>query len=126
MCMQKKILIVEDDVTTSEMLKMLIQKAGYDVVAEKNGLKVYEVAKEIHPDLILLDAVLPGLDGYSIQKKLYGDPETKTIPIIMMTAHAQLDQVFAGKDNVVGFIHKPFDINELQGKIRAGTKDQLP
>ena len=81
------------------MLKMLLTKGGYEVVVEKNGLKIYEIVKEIHPDVVLLDAVLPGLDGYSIQKKLFAD-----------------------KENVVGFISKPFNITELQDKIRFATK----
>lgn len=117
----KKILIVEDDVTTGEMLRMFFSKAGYEVLFEKNGLKIYELVKETWPDVILLDAVLPGMDGHSIQKKLFQDPETRKIPIVMMTAHTQLDQVFAGKENVAGFVAKPFNITELKDKINAAA-----
>ncbi len=118
----KKILVVEDDLSTLEMIRMLLSKNGFEILTEKNGLKIYEIAKETLPDVILLDAMLPGLDGYSIQKKLFNDKETRGIPIIMMTANSQLEQVFSDKENVVEFLPKPFNVNDLREKIDRAIK----
>ncbi len=121
----KKILIVEDDVSTLEMLRMLLSKNGYEVWIEKTGLNIVNVVKKFKPDLVLLDAVLPDEDGYSLQKKLYKDKETEHIPIIMMTAHPQFDQVFAGKENVAEFLTKPFNVDELRNKVASTLMKRL-
>ncbi len=118
----KKILVVEDDLSTLEMLRVFLSKGGYEVMIERSGTKIYELVKEKMPDVILLDAVLPGMDGYTIQKKLFNDPATQSIPIIMISANLQLEQVFVGKENVLDFLHKPFNVNDLRDKISKVIK----
>ena len=118
----KKILIVEDDNSVAELVRLFLEQNDYEVLVERNGLNILEVARKIHPDLILLDAVLPEMDGRTVQKMLYNDSETSKIPIIMMTAYSQLEQAFADKENVAGFIVKPFNNDELRRKIREALK----
>ena len=115
----KKILVVEDDVLTAELLKTYLLPKGYEVVHVSNGLKTLETAKTQRPDLILLDVMLPGLDGHTVQMKLLEEKETSEIPIILMTAKTQLEQVFVNAKNVVGLIAKPFNIKELNEKIKS-------
>ena len=118
----KRILIVEDDASTVEMLEMLFSKSNYAVRVQRNGLSVSEMAKEYCPNLILLDGVLPGLDGHSVQKKLLEDEETKKIPVIMISAKAQFEQVFVNEENVVGFITKPFSLADLREKVQTAMR----
>ena len=118
----KRILIVEDDISTVEMLEMFFSKSNYSVRVLRSGLGVCELAKKYRPDLILLDGVLPGLDGHSVQKKLLEDEETKKIPVIMISAKAQFEQVFVNEENVVGFITKPFSLADLREKVQTAMR----
>ena len=115
----KKILLVEDDASTAELIKALLLPSGYEVIHVENGSGAVRMAKEQSPNLILLDVMLPGLDGYSIQAELLTDEETKGIPIILMTIKTQLEPIFADASNVAGFLSKPFNITELQAKIKS-------
>ncbi len=115
----KKILIVEDDASTADFIKTFLSYQGFEVRHTHEGSSVMETARNFKPDLILLDVMLPGMDGHSIQVKLLEDEVTRKIPILLVTARMELEQIFSDAENVVGLIAKPFDPRELLKKIKS-------
>lgn len=114
-----KILVVEDELMIADLIKMVLTPRGYEIFHTSDGSKALEMVREHQPQLILLDVMLPGLDGYSIQNTLSSDEELKKIPIIMMTSKTQMEDVFKTASNVVGFIAKPFTVKDLTEKVKA-------
>ncbi|MCG3203873.1 MAG: Response regulator SaeR [Elusimicrobia bacterium] len=117
-----KILVVDDEKDVVELLKFLLEKDGYVVSTAYNGREALAAAKEIIPDLILLDVMMPEMDGYTVQTQLLEFPATKNIPIIILTAKGQLRDVFAMSANVKAYIEKPFDPKTLRLKISESIK----
>jgi pilus assembly protein CpaE len=118
--MAEKILIVDDDLDTLRLVGLMLQRQGYQISAANNGEQGLEKALQERPDLILLDLMMPGMDGYEVARRLRSNPTTTTIPILMFTAKTQLD------DKVVGFeagaddyLTKPTHPSELQAHVRA-------
>lgn len=118
--MVDKILIVDDDVDTLRLVGLMLQRQGYQITAANNGEQGLAKAAEERPDLILLDVMMPGMDGYEVTRRLRSDPATSSIPILMFTAKTQLD------DKVVGFemgaddyLTKPTHPTELQAHVRS-------
>jgi DNA-binding response OmpR family regulator len=87
--MVQKILIIEDDTSIIQQYKMKFEEAGYEVVEATTGISGIELAKSEHPDLILLDVIIPQNDGFAVLKNLKEDSSTKDIPIILLTNLAQ-------------------------------------
>ena len=117
--MVKKILIVEDDVDIVEVIGIALQKEGYEIYKAYNG--VVALNKLItKPDLILLDLMLPELDGNSVNLRLKENPDTKNIPVIVMTGKGQLKELFDLKEgaNISAYLEKPFPIKVLIEKIK--------
>jgi CheY-like chemotaxis protein len=118
--MAEKILIVDDDLDTLRLVGLMLQKIGYQISAASNGEQGLAKALEERPDLILLDVMMPDMDGYEVTRRLRKNPATVSIPILMFTAKTQLD------DKVVGFevgaddyLTKPTHPTELQAHIKA-------
>ena len=82
---QKRVLLVEDDIFIAEIYALSLQKTGFKVIVAEDGEKGVQMAKENHPDLILLDLLLPKLSGLEVLKILKNDPELKDIPVIIIT-----------------------------------------
>lgn len=95
---KKKILIVEDEPSLLEMYKLYFERAGYEVIISENGLNTLDVAIEKKPNLILLDILMPKVDGWEVLKQLKSDPETKLIPVIVFSNLAQSDEIQKGLD----------------------------
>jgi DNA-binding response OmpR family regulator len=95
--MPEKILIIDDDVDTLRLVGLMLQRQGYQISAAPNGSQGLTKALEERPDLILLDVMMPDMDGYEVTRRLRKNPATATIPILMFTAKTQLD------DKVTGF-----------------------
>ncbi len=108
----KKILVVDDDLSILEALKIGIESEGHVVIAISDGEKTYETARKFTPDLILLDYLLSGKDGQEIIEELRSENDTKKIPIIMLSAHpsAEKSAKASGADE---FISKPFEFDNL-------------
>lgn len=113
-----KILVCDDEKDVVELISFLLEKDGYDVITAKNGREALEVVAKNIPDLILLDVMMPEMDGYTVQTRLQEDPNTKSIPIIILTAKGQMRDVFAMSSNVVAYMEKPFDPKSLRQKIQ--------
>lgn len=117
-----KILVVDDERDVVELLKFLLEKDGYTVVTAYNGREALTVTNQNQPDLILLDVMMPEMDGYTVQTQLLDNPKTKDIPIIILTAKGQLRDVFAMSANVKAYIEKPFDPKTLRSKIQESLQ----
>lgn len=109
----KKIVIVEDHLETAEMIKMVLKPRGYELYHTPDGERAIELIRQNQPDIILLDVMLPGMDGYSIQSALLEDPELKNIPILIMTSKPKTEEIFQTATNVLGFIEKPFVVKDF-------------
>lgn len=112
-----KILVTDDEKDVVELLKFLLEKDGHKVTTAHNGKDALAIAVKELPELILLDVMMPEMDGYTVQTRLLEDPKTKDIPIIILTAKGQLRDVFAMSANVKAYIEKPFDPKTLRQKI---------
>ena len=117
--MGKKILIVDDEAQLVEMMKMRLEAAGYSVIAAYDGQEGLNKARKEKPDLIILDLMLPKMDGYKVCGLLKNDARYSKIPIIMFTARAQDEDVRLGKDlGAEDYVIKPFEPKLLLDKIR--------
>ena len=117
--MEKQILIVDDEPDMVDMLKIRLEAAGYSTIAAGDGQEALRLAREGKPDLIILDLMLPKLDGYKVCRLLKFDKKYKHIPIIMFTARAQDSDIKLGKDiGADAYVTKPFDAQVLMGKVR--------
>lgn len=111
---KKKILAVDDEKHIVRLVEVNLQRAGYEVETAYDGREALEKVKKSKPDLIVLDVMMPHLDGFSVLKALKQDPETKSIPVIMLTAKAQDADVFRGwQSGVDSYLTKPFNPLEL-------------
>ncbi|OVE76142.1 hypothetical protein BVX98_06540 [bacterium F11] len=117
-----KILVVDDEKDVVELLKFLLEKDGYVVTTASNGREALDMVQKESPDLILLDVMMPEMDGYTVQTQLLENPQTKDIPVIILTAKGQLKDVFAMSANVQAYIEKPFDPKSLRSKIQEAIQ----
>lgn len=114
------IYIVEDDRNIQEIESYALGSAGYDVRCFDDGVAFSAAMKEVLPDLILLDIMLPGEDGLSILKRLRSDNETRNLPIIMVTAKStEIDTVKGLDQGADDYITKPFGVMELMSRVKA-------
>lgn len=118
--MPETILIVDDDIDTLKLVGLILQKQGYDVrVASSSAQALTMIQSEI-PDLVLLDIMMPEVDGYEVARQLRADPQTAEIPIIMFTAKTQLDDKVAGFEaGADDYLTKPTQPRELLAHIKA-------
>ncbi len=112
--MAKKILVVDDERHIVRLVEVNLQRTGYDVVTAYDGLEAIEQTKAEKPDMIILDVMMPRMDGFEVLKELRGNAETKDIPVIMLTAKAQDADIFKGwSSGVDSYLTKPFNPREL-------------
>lgn len=113
------ILIVDDEPANQEMLAHLLQPEGYRILGASTGMEALDLIAEDSPQLILLDVTMPGLDGYAVASLLKADPNTASIPIIMVTAHAGRGARVVGLNTgAEDYLTKPVDAAELLLKVR--------
>lgn len=118
--MPEKILIVDDDVDTLRLVGLMLQRQGYLIVAASNGEQGLAKAFEEKPDIILLDVMMPDMDGYEVSRRLRKNPATENTPILMFTAKTQLDDKVTGfESGADDYLTKPTHPTELQAHIRA-------
>jgi DNA-binding response OmpR family regulator len=114
----KRILIVEDDPSVLRATSYILEKEGYDVITAQNGLEGLKKAREDNPDLLILDVMLPGIDGFEICHNLRGEPETADLPILMFSAKGQeSDKATGMKMGANDYLTKPVDRIVLLDKV---------
>lgn len=112
--MARKILVVDDERHIVRLVEVNLQRAGYDVVTAYDGVEALEKVKADKPDMIVLDVMMPRMDGFEVLQNLQADPECSEIPVIMLTAKAQDADIFKGwQSGVSSYLTKPFNPREL-------------
>jgi len=117
--MPKKILIVEDNELMVEVMTYILMNCGYDVISLKNGNDVFGSIKTGRPDLIILDAKLPGMDGREICQLIKLNKTTHNLPVIMCSGDDNIDDALKQNGAPNDILHKPFDISGLIEMVRG-------
>jgi len=113
----QKILVIEDEKNISDLLELYLEKEGYETMAAADGVKGIEAFRSFHPDLVLLDIMLPIMDGWSVLKKIREDGKT---PVIMLTAKGELaDKIQGLEGGADDYVTKPFETKEVVARIHA-------
>ncbi|ADB30889.1 two component transcriptional regulator, winged helix family [Kribbella flavida DSM 17836] len=112
-----RILMVEDDAVIREATQLTLERHGYDVTTAEDGLEAIETFEKVHPDAVMLDVMLPGLDGISVCRRIR---ETSLVPIVMVSARGDaLDVVLGLEAGADDYVTKPFDTQVLVARLRA-------
>ena len=116
---QKTILCIEDESEMIDLMRLILERRGFRFVGAEGGQKGLDLLKEIHPDLVLLDLMMPGVDGWEVYRQIKADDELKDIPVIVVTAKAQsIDKVLGLHiARVDDYITKPFGPQQLVESI---------
>lgn len=121
----ESILIIEDNVTNLKLAQLLLKKSGYHIITATDANEALALLKDFHPQLILMDLQLPGMDGFQLTKLLKNNPHTKDILIIALTAYAMKgDKDRALNAGCDGYVTKPFDTRELPATIESFLKNK--
>ena len=124
-----KILVIDDDVAINELIKVNLELMGYKVFQAYDGTTGFALCKQELPSVVVLDVMMPEVDGFTVAQRIRKNDSTKDIPIIMLTALSQLnDKVNGFNIGVDDYLVKPFEMEELQVRIRALLKrsNQIP
>lgn len=113
-----KILVAEDERDIRELIAFTLTFAGHTIIQAANGEEAVELAQQVNPDLILTDVRMPKMTGYEVCKTLRGIPATANIPIVILSAKGQDDEIEAGKDaGATDYILKPFATDKLMQRV---------
>ena len=118
--MKRKILIVDDERDIVVVLKLALEKEGYEVVEAYDGIEALGKVAAVKPDLILLDIMMPRMDGYTMKLKLKENPETADIPVIIITGRGLLKEIIKQTEDVAisAYLEKPFTVAALLNNIK--------
>jgi len=118
--MADKVLIVDDDVQTLRLVSLMLERQGYKILSASTGAQAIHVARTEHPDVIVLDIMMPDMDGYEITRSLRENPVTANVPILMFTAKAQVEDKVSGYEaGADDYLTKPIHPAELTAHLRA-------
>jgi two-component system, cell cycle response regulator DivK len=129
--MKARILLIEDNEQNRYMLTFLLEQHGHEVITAVSGALGLELAAKVHPDLVLLDIQLPGMDGYTVAKSLKSDPMLKSTPIVAVTSYAMVgDRERVLATGAEGYIEKPINpdtfVNEVESFLRLPGEEVTP
>ncbi len=120
-----KILVVDDEPNIAELIRFILEKENYTVVSALDGLAGLAVARENRPNLIILDVMLPGKDGFEVCRTLKANPGTAMIPIVMLSARSELiDKILGLEIGADDYVTKPFSPRELLARIKANLRQR--
>lgn len=112
------IIVIEDDADNMELIKFLLNKAGYDVLSAMDGYQGLELIRSQTPDLVLLDLAIPGIDGWHVARQIRQDEKTASIPIVAVSAHIlPRDRQEAIQAGCNGFLNKPLDVVNFSANV---------
>ncbi len=121
-----RIVIIDDDADLRELIKVTLEfTAGWEVVTAADGPEGIAAVRRSTPDAVVVDLMMPGMDGYEVCRQLRQDPETAEIHLVLLTARRQLDQAQFESAGSVGVIFKPFELDDLAPRILelCGSRD---
>jgi class 3 adenylate cyclase/CheY-like chemotaxis protein len=113
------VLVVDDLAPNVRLLEAVLSPKGFRVATASSGAEALEVLSSEHPDLVLLDILMPGMDGYEVCRRIRQDPETAFLPVIMITASGEEEKIRAIESGADDFVNKPFDQAELLARVRS-------
>jgi len=114
------ILIVDDSPTEVHVMQKALERHGYRTAVAADGAEGIRLARQMHPDLIFMDIVMPGMNGYQATRTLVNDPDTRAIPIVMVTSKGQeADRVWGLRQGAVDYLIKPVSPDQLVEKAQA-------
>jgi twitching motility two-component system response regulator PilH len=114
-----KVLVVEDSVTQREMITDLLKGSGLDVTVASDGVEALEQIEDIRPDLVVLDIVMPRMNGYEVCRQIKSNPKTQNIPVVMCSSKGEeFDRYWGMKQGADAYIAKPFQPTELVGTVK--------
>ncbi|MGE5629302.1 MAG: response regulator [Solirubrobacterales bacterium] len=117
---EEKILVVEDEAHIRELISFNLKNQGYNIIETDNGMDAIKIIKETNPDLVLLDIMLPGIDGFEVCKEVRRNSEVSDTPIIMLTAKGEeFDRVLGLELGADDYVTKPFGVRELMARVKA-------
>jgi len=117
---QSKILVVEDDYDIAQLLAITMKKAGYEVAVTENGYEALNSIRRHPPDLVILDLMLPGIDGFEVCKEMKRDPKTAEVSVLIVTARGEeIDRIIGLELGADDYVVKPFSPRELLLRVRA-------
>ncbi|UPT73114.1 MAG: response regulator [Elusimicrobiota bacterium] len=119
--MAKKVLVIDDEPEMLSLVKYTLEHGGFEVHTCDNGRHAWDEIAKVKPDVLVLDVMLPGIDGYSLQLKIAQEPTTKDLPIIVLTALEPSKTLFQKFPQVVGFMTKPFKTEELLKTVQDAS-----
>jgi DNA-binding response OmpR family regulator len=123
----KSILIAEDEPDTANLLQFHLQRRGYHTTVASDGLNALNLSFERHPDLVILDLMLPKMHGFEVCRMLKASPTTRHIPVFMLTAAASTENKVQGFSlGANDYMTKPFEVPELMARIESLLKPSLP
>jgi len=129
----RRVLVIDDEQSIRALCRVNLVASGFNVLEAEDGVTGLELARKEQPDLVLLDVMMPGLDGWDVARKLAADPKTRDIPIVFLTARADAADRRQGEHlGGVGYIVKPFDpvgigdlVDDVLSRIEGGERDEL-
>jgi two-component system, OmpR family, response regulator RpaA len=127
--MMPRILVIDDDAAIAELVAINLEMAGYEVTHAEDGIKGQALAIQLLPDLIVLDLMLPRVDGFTVCQRLRRDDRTADIPVLMLTALSQTqDKVEGFNSGADDYLTKPFELEEMLARVRALLRrtDRIP
>jgi DNA-binding response OmpR family regulator len=127
--MGQRILAADDEERVVRLLQIRLEALGYEVIPAYDGETALRRVAEERPDLVLLDVMMPKLDGFEVLRRLKQDPETASIPVIMLTARGQFEDLAHGYgEGAHWYFHKPFEVQELERFVidLVGLPEQAP
>lgn len=111
------IMIVDDSPTEVHVMRTALEKHGFQTMSAADGSECLSLAREVRPDLIFMDVVMPGLNGFQATRTLTRDPETRSIPVVMITTKDQVtDRIWGLRQGAVDYLVKPVDESDLVAK----------
>jgi DNA-binding response OmpR family regulator len=122
-----KILVAEDEKQIGDMIAFKLTNGGHQVIRAQDGEQAITLAASELPDLILLDAMMPGLSGFEVLRRLKGDPALRALPVIMVTAKGHERDVLSGlRGGAVDYVVKPFSLKELAARVDLALRKEPP
>jgi two-component system phosphate regulon response regulator PhoB len=122
-----KILVAEDEKQIADMISFKLTNAGHQVVRAQDGEQAITLAARESPELILLDAMMPGLNGFEVLRRLKADSTLRSVPVIMVTAKGHERDVLSGlRGGAVDYIVKPFSLKELSARVELALRKEPP
>jgi CheY-like chemotaxis protein len=111
------ILVVDDDPAILDLIAQLLLEEGYEVLAVSNGQTAVDLARKLRPHLILLDLMMPEMNGWQVSALLKADPQTRAIPILLLSARRDMART-ANELGVTAYLEKPFDLDDLLSRVQ--------